>query len=322
MYKKLTSIVALVLCFTLTFGVPVFAEVNTPLKISKMGISVMPEYDTSEVLVLYALTFQNQSNQPYSGDIRFPVPKGTTSNIVTENANGSDTHVNLRAEDKGDSAEFVWKPLQPIQPNAVYSVHLEYYYNPLPGTGGKSFTYSFPANMPVDQPQVHVYQPLKATDFKMEPAGQPLGNDQQGFQVYGFSSPRLKPGDKIEFKVSYTKNDPSPSVQPPSAAAGTPGGTAQTAPASKGQLSSAAILVPLAALVIGVAFIAVKALGNSRPEEKQSASGSAHRNRESQKPVDCKLAQEKKRLRQLLINGNIGEETYYELLSDLESEHS
>lgn len=297
------------------------AEGVAPIKISKLVINVMPEYDTQDVLVLYSINYQNDSNQPYSGEIRFPVPKGTTSNIVTEKTNNSDNHVNVRVEEKGDSAEFVWKPLQPIQPKANYDIHLEYYYNPLPGTGSKAFTYKFQANMPVEQPQIHIYQPLKASDFKMEPVGQLLGTDDKGFQVYGVSSASLKTGDKVEFKVSYTKNDPNPSVAPPSASAGNAGGAVPTNQSSKSQLSSAAILIPLAALVIGVGFIAVKALSRNQPDESRNARRSAQRTGRREENLSSKFAQEKKKLRQLLLDGEISEAMYHDLLIDLEQEY-
>lgn len=323
MNRKRILVLLAVLCLLLNMAAPVYAENSSPLKISKMGVQVMPEYDASDVLVLYSLTFQNDSAQPYSGEIRFPVPKGTSSNIVTENVNNNDQHVNVRVEDKGDTAEFVWKPLQPIQPKGSYQIHLEYYYNPLPGTGSKSFTYKFLANMPVDQPQVHVYQPLKATDFKMEPVGQALGTDSKGFQVYGINSSSLKPGDKIEFKVSYTKNDPKPSVDPPSASQGAAGGAGQTPPSSKSQLSSAAILVPLAAIVIGIIVIAVRAYGNRETEtDNRPVRKSSQKSKQIKNPGESKFAQEKRKLREMLLNGDLSEDMYRELLADLEREYS
>lgn len=323
MNRKRILVLLAVLCLLLNMAAPAYAENSSPLKISKMGISVMPEYDTPDVLVLYSLTFQNDSTQPYSGEVRFPVPKGTSSNIVTENVNNNDQHVNVSVEDKGDSAEFVWKPLQPIQPKATYQIHLEYYYNSLPGTGSKSFTYKFVANMPVDQPQVHVYQPLKATDFKMEPVGQALGTDSKGFQVYGINSSSLKPGDKIEFKVSYTKNDPKPSVDPPSASQGAAGGTGQTPATSKSQLSSAAIIFPLAAILIGVVLIGVKALRKSETEvDPEPVRKSNQKRKQIKSQGESKFAQEKRKLREMLLNGDLSEDLYRELLADLEREYS
>lgn len=325
MNRKRILVLLAVLCLILNVVAPVYAENSTPLKISKLGISVMPEYDTLDVLVLYSLTFQNDSAQPYSGEIRFPVPKGTSSNIVTEKVNNNDQHLNVRIEDKGDTAEFVWKPLQPIQSKAIYSVHLEYYYNPLPGTGSKTFTYKFQANMPVDQPQVHVYQPLKATDFKMEPVGQALGADSQGFQIYGVNPSTLKTGDKIEVKVSYTKNDPKPSVDPPSASQGATGGAGQTPQSSKSQLSSAAIIVPIAAILIGIIVIAAKALTNRENEteiDSQPVRKSNQKSKHGKSSGESKFAQEKRKLREMLLNGDLSEDLYRELLMDLEREYS
>lgn len=317
MNKRLLKILVAIFSLLLIWTMPAHAENAGPFKISNLEISVMPEYDTSDVLVLYAINYVNTSGQPFNGEMRFPVPKGTTNNIVKETSTTNESHLAVRVEDKGDYAEFVWKPAQPIQPNANYPVHLEYYYNPLPGTGNKSFDYQFRATLPVDQAKVNVYQPLKASNFKMEPTGQLLGQDNQGFQIYGLNSSNLKSEDKVNLKISYTKDDPNPSVQKPSAAAGT---TGQPGQAGSGQFSSAAVMIPMAAIVVIIVIIAVKALGNREEQRVVSRRGKSPKNQGKQ--VNSKLAKEKRKLREMLLEGELSEETYHELLADLEEEYS
>jgi len=313
MNKRFIKMLAAVFSLVLIWTMPAYAEKSNPLKISTTEISVMPEYDTQDVLALYSINFVNHSDQPYSGEIRFPVPRGTTNNIVKETSTNNDNHLAATVEDKGDYAEFVWKPTQPIQPNGNYPIHLEYYYNPLPGTGNKAFAYQFRATLPVEQAKINVYQPLKASNFKIEPAGQLLGQDTQGFQVYGLNSANLKAGDKVDLKISYTKDDPSPSIQKPTGAAGQPGQS------GGGQLSSAAVIVPLAALVIIIVIIAVKALGNR--EDNGGVSRPVKNRNGQKKTVNSKLAKEKKRLREMLLEGEISEETYHELVMEMEEDY-
>ncbi len=296
---------------------PVWAEKDSPVKISNLEVSVMPEYDTADVLVLNTINFINTTDQPFSGEIRFPVPKRTTNNIVKETATNNDNHLAVRVEDRGDYSEFVWQPTQSIQPNVAYPVHLEFYYNPLPGTGNKEFTYFYKNSMNTDSMKINLQQPLTAQNFKMEPVGQLLGQDNAGFKVYGFNFTGLKPGDKKDIKISYTKNDPNPSMQKPAANSGQTGAGAS----GGGGMSTAAIAIPLVALVFLGVIIAVKATG-SRETHRYNGRKRETKGKDSGKPFNSKLAKEKKRLRQMLLNGEISEETYHELLMDIEEEYS
>ena len=317
MNKSLIRTLALVLCLTLLGAPPAWAKKDNPLKISNMEISVMPEYDTQDVLVLYTVNYVNTSNQVYNGEIRFPVSKGSTNNIVIETATVNDNHLQVKVEDKGDFAEFVWQPTQPIQPNASYPIHLEYYYNPLPGTGNKAFTYGLRTIMLVEQAKINVLQPQRASNFKMEPSGQLLGQNNQGFQVYGLNYFGLKPGEKKEFKVSYTKDDPNPSVQ---ASAATQAG-GQSGPEGESQLTSIAVVVPLIALVAIIGIIAVKAADN-REQISPVAKRREQKQRGREAPDNKNLLKDKKKLRQMLLNGEISEDTYHELLAEIEEEYS
>lgn len=317
MNKNVIKVLAILLCLVLAYTTPVYAESSNSLKISTLDVSVMPEYDTSDVLVLYSINYVNTSGQAYNGEVRFPVPKGTTNNIVKETATTNDNHLAVRVEDKGDYAEFVWRPSQPIQPNASYPIHLEYYYNPLPGSGNKAFAYQFRAGLPVDQANINVFQPLKATNFKMEPVGRLLGQDNQGFQVYGLNSTNLKTGDKVDLKVTYTKEDPNPSIQKPVSS----GATGQPAQAGGSQMSSAAVLIPTIALVVIIIIIIVKVFGN-RDVERETVSHRVKTQSNQKETRDSKLAKEKRKLRQKLLNGEISEETYHELLMEIEEDYS
>lgn len=311
--KRNIVTVVVILCLVLIWSTPVFAENGNPFKISTLDVSIMPEYDTSDVLVIYSINFINTSGQPFSGEMRFPVPKGTTNNVIEESGILNGNNLLSRIDDKGDYAELIWKPAKPIQPNVNYTMHLEYYYNPLQGTGNKAFTFPFRATLPIDQANINAYQPLKANNFKMEPAGKLLGQDNQGFQVYGTKYSNLKNGDKIDFKISYTKNDPNPSVQKQSGAAPA---SDQQAPSAGSQLNFG-VMVLIAALIVVVIVIGVKIFDNRKSSIKNNS-----RDNKKQGAGNSKLAQEKRKLRQMLLNGTIGEDTYHEMLMEIEEEYS
>ena len=339
MRQRIYQIVALIFCLLVTGAQPVMAETNPPLKISSMKASIMPEYDTSDVLVLYARTFVNTSEKPYTGEMRFPVPKGSTNNIVKETATNNDSHISVKVEDKGSYSQFVWQPAQPIQPGAGYPIHLEYYYNPIPGAGLKAFEYRFPANIPVDKADFSISQPLKSTDLKIEPASPLLGQDKQGFQVYGFTR-SIKSGEEVVLKISYNKTIPNPSIQKPGTV-----GASQTNTASGSQLGNLGVLLPLAAIIILIGVIGYKAFNKRRDDEeeeeeeeeepvrvptktnksKTTAKAKPRKSGGQEQPMgktNKRLAQEKRKLRDLLLNGVISEETYHQLIYELEEEYS
>ena len=313
--RKIVKVLVLTLFVTMSGVFPVSAAEN-PLTVTSAEISVMPEYDTSDVLVLYALRYVNNSDEPYAGEIRFPVPKETTNNIVKEDIPNSDSHLNVRVEDHGDYAELVWTPAGAIEPKASYPIHLEYYYNPLPGTGEKTFEYRFIAPTAVEKASIGVLQPLKATDFKMDPSGIMMGQTSDGFNTYGLDRSGLKPGDEIKFTVSYKKDDPNPSVKPPWE---TQGAQSQPGTNESSQLANPAVIIPLALLAVFIVIIILKNKewkssgdGTEEPVTKQKRSGKT--------PKGSKISEDKRRLREMLLNGEISEDTYLVLLRDIEGE--
>lgn len=259
--KNIIKLALVLCCMLLLWAQPVFAE-NNPVKISNLDTSIMPEYDTGDVLVINTVSFTNNSSLPYKGELRFPVPNKTTNNVVIETNDSKEKNLALKVEAKGSFAEFVWKPSQPIQPNSSYFIHLEYYYNPLPGTGAKAFIFQYNATLPVDQAQIQVYKPLKASNFKMDPIGHMVGKADQGFEVYGLYPYKMNVGDKVDIKVSYTKDDPAPSVQqaqtevlpeqPEQAPSDQPGQSVS------GPLAGAAMVAPIMAVILGLGFVAIK----------------------------------------------------------------
>lgn len=312
----------LVIVCTLFFTIsPGYAEESSPLQIFSVAAHVMPEYDTQDVLVIYAINYTNKSSSDYNGEVRFAVPKGATNNIVLENNQGStgnNSHIPVKVEDKGEYAEIVWNPTKPIKANESYPVHLEYYYNPLPGTGKKEFSYRLSPTSDIGQIQVNVYQPLKATDFKMEPVGKFVKKDSEGFNIYSIDPTSLRKGQNLEVKISYTKNDPEPSLKPKSA-------TQESGSKEKGSLSSAAILLPMVGMLALIILIAVKAFKtpsvDETPTRRSKKTKQANQAQLPAAKTESNYAQEKRKLRQKLLDGEISEETYREILADLEQDY-
>jgi hypothetical protein len=70
---------------------------------------------------------------------------------------------------------------------------------------------------PIEVLEVDIQQPLKATNFALDPAPMERLTDNQGFTYYQFAYRDIQKGQSQTFTISYTKTVPTPSVpkQPP-----------------------------------------------------------------------------------------------------------
>ncbi|KTE92448.1 hypothetical protein AT727_19025 [Desulfitobacterium hafniense] len=315
----------MVLLFLLFLSVsPGYAENSPPLGIMQLSAHVLPEYDTSDVLIIYGIQFSNNSQSDYTGEVRFAVPKGITKPIVIEDtpqATGSDIHIQVRVEDKGEYDEIVWNPTTPIKAMENYPIHLEYYFNPLPGTGQKKFTYTLYSNFDIGQVQVNVFEPLKATEFKMEPAGKFLKKDSEGLNIYSIDPSPLSKGQNLNVEISYIKTDPEPSITPLSATQ-----NAGSSVKQNGSLSSAAVLLPMVGMLALVIVISIKSFNTpsakETPTQRPKKSIQGNQEQTSSDRIESLYAHEKRKLRQKLLDGEINEETYREILADIERDYN
>lgn len=283
---------------------PLYGMQAEPLKIRDMDIKILPEYDTSDVLVMYRIKFINLSPEPYKGEIRVPVPKDSFNKIVKEPLNPLDVPFVVRGSDMAQFEALVWSPAESIQPNAIYDVHLKYYYNPLSGAGYKKFQYSLQADLEIEQAKIYVYQPLEAVDFMMEPQGQAFGTNKEGFQIFGLNVNHLKKGERFALTVSYEKNRSGPSLQ--SLLSDSEPGLAQ------GFTPRQLVFVITVVMLLVFIVMIKRYLIRNRKILKEAASKAVN--------IDV-LAREKRKLRQMLLKDEITEGAYHAMLYELERKY-
>lgn len=311
MKKKLLLIIMVTICFNFLLVFPLFAE-EEAIVVKNLTVHIMPEYDTSEVLVLYSIDFENVSSEQLLEEIRFGIPKGTRNNIVVEA--GKKEHLQVRTEVQGDNTEMVWKPSEPLEPNTTYSVHLEYYYNSLPGTGEKSFEYTLDPGLPLRQTQINLIQPLNSVDFISQPASEFIQKNSRGLKVYRLNPGPLNKDEQFPLKVSYTKTDPKPSIEAVNGEVNTEGDRS----------SSLAILLPMFVIFVFLIVIAYKALTNGKTVKgKQRYKSSKNTNNKGKLNLaNAQMAEEKRKLRKKLLDGEISADLYQQLLDDIEEDYS
>lgn len=199
---------------------PPAAAAQTPatgVTISRLRLSIWPEYDDPRVLII--LRGELIPRQAFPGTITLPIPQGAEiigAGIISEQNELLVHPYNVVAGE----------PLDSIQLNLpTPRFFMEFYYTPWPtNTADKRFTYSTPSTYPIEVLEVDIQQPLQATHFSIDPTAMERRTDTQKFTYHQYVYRDIPAGQPRTFQLAYTKTSPTPSVpkQPgPSARAST-----------------------------------------------------------------------------------------------------
>lgn len=329
--RSMVGSAALALALSLSLGPQAFAAGGTPpgpqaggsggIRVQSMDLSLRPEYDTSDALIIYDFTLANGGTADYSGEVWFHVPAGATKQVhVCEQVNGN-KHAICRpytTSNEGDESTLTWTPSKPIGAGQTYPVYIEYYYNPIQGKSAKTVDFRYHPSYPVDQLTLGVAQPARSAGFAVNPTADGTVTGGDGLTYYTYNLKDLSADNPLELKVSYTKEDNRPSIM-------TAGPSGAAAP-SGGSTTTVAVVV---ALVLA-AFGGMLALGLRSPRPRYaSGRSSGNRPRRDAAPAPRPVApgvsasqgneQELLRLaRRRLLEGKISEETYQAIVRDIE----
>ncbi len=306
-----------------------------PLTLDSLDVSVEPEYDSTDVLVVYEASFLNRGSTPYDGDILFHVPKGVspagpTNEVHICQVEGSNLHsfcAPYRTDQGNDFLTFTWKARQPIPVNGKYPIYIEYYYNPLKMSGtSREMEFKYHPAYTVASLNLSVLEPLRASAFKLDPVPLQSGKETGGFNHFVYSQNNLQPGSTIGFKATYVKPDNRPSIsrQVGGRGQGSGGG---------GATSRSALLAVLGIMVAVFGGVFIVANRSSRGHLAHSASkgnrvrrAPAHRDPEvGARPTLARAeksdrVQQREAARRLLLAGKISEATYRDIIRDLDEE--
>lgn len=303
------------------------------IRINNMDLSVKPEYDTRDVLVIYRFDLVNTGSEPYDGDLIFHVPKGATNDVHICRVEGSNLHASCalyQSKTEGQVTTFTWKPDWPIKPGENYHLYIEFYYNPIQGTKDKTIDFFYHPSYPIDRLRISVLPPLRSSNVKLDPEAASTLRDSEGFTHYHYEYSNVTGDTPIEVKISYTKEDNNPSI-----ARTTGGGTTSGGGSAGGtnNLASIALVAVIALVFGGMLFMAAR-----RPSQATARRGGTYSKRAASRAPAGKAARtaadssrgrraapqvitdERKAARQMLLDGRISEDTYKQILADLEKE--
>ena len=176
------------------------------ISISKLAISLWPEYDKIQVLVMYKGSVSGDVQLP--AEIQFNILPGTKNpDVASVTLTGAHIHdpFEIKVDDKGTYVSFVLKERD---------FHIEYYFNPFtPGVNDKAFSYSYKSYYQVSNFSYEVQQPVGAFDFKTSPISFQEFTDEKGITHSQVSAGSLAAGETKIVSVSYYKSGSETSLQ-------------------------------------------------------------------------------------------------------------
>ena len=278
-----------------------FAQDSMTMK--QLRYSIWPEYDKSDVLIIYSGKFVNDTGKPFNGKLAYYIPKGSKINMLCETEKGMLCQRYI-VEDAGKYSRVVWRPSRTIAPGEEFPVMFEYYVDYFDETvSQRKFTDIFRAPFPVKDLTVEVRKPAGAENFQMKPASQwsQMNGDFENFYV---SYQNVAVSEEIPVQVEYTRNTSAPSVQK------TAGGNSQaTQTASTSSVNNKMIVVValfFTAMAAVIIFITRKPTTAKDSQKSQNTQGNKQ------------IKKEKERIRKMLLDGKISEDTYKQLMKDME----
>jgi len=314
--SKAKKVLLVLLFAALLFPNAVVAAEGMELK--NFSVDIWPEYDDPRVLVIYQGTFVNTGNSDFTGYVKFNIPKfeipkeGQIS-MACEIVNGGNHSCQpYNLEDKGDYVELSWKTTRVIKPGQEYPVFLEFYYLPFTSEPAKSFNYDFISNYDIQALTVNIKQPLRSEEFKVTPQPLTTNVDSKGFSNHKLNYSDLSAQEKLNYEIAYIKNDNEPSIQKEQQQEYSEANTKNTGLQKTNAWKNPLIYTTIGASIIIMGGFIAFGLFKSNDQKRL--------NRKS-KSTNSEFLKEKKKLRQMLTKGQISEQTYRELIEDLEEEY-
>lgn len=219
-FKRMCKLLPVMLVLTLGLAmipnVPAaLAAPDNQLEAKNLDLQIWPEYDDTRVLAIFSGSLTNTSDKDFNGNVYFNVPKDIEVKMACELVNGTEHSCQpYELENKGDYQVLRWKTTHPIAPGEDYPIWLEYYYNPLEGYPDKTMKLDFTPYYKTQSMKVTIKEPLKSSNFKIEPAPGSSNQDGEGFKNNFFDFQNLDSNKLVSLKISYTRSEKEPSVKP------------------------------------------------------------------------------------------------------------
>jgi hypothetical protein len=237
---------ALALVVLLFLGGVSAAQTGAEMRVQKMTISILPEYDSPSVLVMAQGEFSDAFSPQ---EVEFALPPDAEVSQVCALTKPDNQHLcQPYVLSQGDDS-LILRYTLPLP-----AFFVEYYYSPVADPAApRSVDYRFQPTYPVDSLVLEVQEPLRSADFALQPPSEEVFADNQGFRYHYYNYEGLTPDEPVSLNISYLKSDAEPSVPPRDQAAG-PGGVPTEGDGGLNRVLLVVVSLGVVALLVFLAF--------------------------------------------------------------------
>lgn len=199
------------------------SQAQEPPALATLRISVWPEFDRPDVLVIYRGLLADDTPLPAPLEIRMPIDVVTPSAVAFVDESGERLNLDYTMRVDGNQRVVSFE-----LPSLGFQVE---YYDALPvrDAGQRSYTFDYEAHYAVEQLGVEFQVPLTAGDFQLEPPADSVITESDGLVYHLVEAGPLAPGERRSWTLSYEKDNAdltfpalqgqqTPAVQPTQAA--------------------------------------------------------------------------------------------------------
>ncbi|GIX46937.1 MAG: hypothetical protein KatS3mg131_1148 [Candidatus Tectimicrobiota bacterium] len=173
------------------------------LSLTRLRLSIWPEYDDPRVLVMLRGEVAPATALPTR--LALPLPRGAELIGAGMISPAGELLLQPHEVRRGEKTDTLVLSL----PAPRFFV--EWYYEPFAaGQAEKQFAYTLALSYPIAHLEVDIQQPLAARDFATEPPAMVRSRDERGFTYHRFLYQDVQA--PLTFRVRYVKTDPTPSV--------------------------------------------------------------------------------------------------------------
>jgi len=301
----------------------VMAGEDTHLVYEDLTIHLMPQYaepeewETDEPTVLVGIhgTLVNESEEPFSNEIRIPLPYEEPGFQFSQagEMQQEEPIENVETTLEEASGEIVWQSDQVIEPGDYYHFLIEYYFIPEQKDISYKFSYLYELERDAKMLSMLLFEPFGAKNFMVSLDDGHVTNIQ-GIPAHVFDFGEVGAGTLIEATAAYDKEDNATTVEAMEALSAQSDDdhsqtTEDSAPGAavegsqSGGNTEGIVMIGLSIVII-VLFLFFGF--RFRKKDSENTSKSASRKNARQTAAEHEI----KALRKKLILGEIDEETY------------
>ena len=176
------------------------------LVIGRMKVTLMPEYDSPQVLAIYEGKFKDKDAFPTEALFLLPREVTRLTDVCSLSPGGQHFCQLYEIKRKAEWSETLVK-----LPYSDFFV--DFQYAPFQPKAVESRKFSFDLRLPyaVEILEIHIQQPFRATGFAVTPPSSDI-YEKKDFTYYRYDMKDQEKGKTLRFDITYGKVDAKPSV--------------------------------------------------------------------------------------------------------------